>query len=286
MLGLDKWFADVIEEIMFRGIDKETRSGVTRSIFAPAPYVSEPLWMGSFPLWTTKKCMFGKTLREGLFFLTGSTRVEDMPKDIRETWWKPWAENSRDFGKFYGYQLRKKNGRFDQVRWLENELEKNPDSRRLVISAFNNEEIEEAALPSCHITTWQFYVRGNELDMFAHQRSGDLMLGIPHNVAWAAQFLILLANSTSFMPGRLTYVVGDCHIYEEHFEQAKVILDSYEERISPRWSLKPEYLGLSIDEVVVRAEQNCLDARKGFDVPIKLEGYKPKLTKMRFHLNV
>lgn len=271
---------------MFRGVDKETRSGVTRSIFAPEPYVSEPLWMGSFPLWTTKKCMFGKTLREGLFFLTGSTQVSDMPEDIRETWWRPWAEGNTDFGKFYGYQLRNRQGYFDQVGWLENELDRNPDSRRLVISAFNNAEIDSTVLPSCHMTTWQFYVRGNEIDMFAHQRSGDLMLGVPHNIAWAAQFLILLANSTSFMPGRLTYVVGDCHIYKEHFEQARTILDSYEENLSPRWSMRPEYLGLSIDEVVVRAEKNCMDKRKGFEEPLELAEYRPKLTKMRFHLNV
>ena len=170
-MNIDNWFDELIGEIYYEGENRETRSGKVKSIFAPSKFVSTPLFTGEFPIWSTKKTLFKKPLREGLFFLTGSTLVSDMPEDIRNTWWKPWTENNDDLGKFYGYQLRYKQGHFDQLRWLENEIKTNPFGRRHVISAFNNAEIGETVLPSCHMSLWQFYItKDGIMNMFAYQR--------------------------------------------------------------------------------------------------------------------
>ena len=286
-MSIDCWFDEVIREILCKGEDRETRSGKVKSVFNPPQFVSAPLYTGKFPIWSIKKTLFKKPLREGLFFLTGSTLVNDMPTDIRNTWWKPWTENNDDLGKFYGYQLRQKQGYFDQIRWLENEIKTNPFGRRHVISAFNNAEINETVLPSCHMSLWQFYVtKDGVMNMFAYSRSQDLLLGTPHNIVWAAQFLIMFSQSVGYHPGVLTYQMGDTHIYSDHLEQSESILNNLEDlEVFPEYEVKPEYKGLDIESLILRSEQNCENKNLGFDCPLILKNYYPVLKNLKLPLS-
>lgn len=286
-MEVNDWFHQTLEDISTYGEDRDTRSGKVRSYFCPERFRSDPLWFGKFPLWSVKKNLFKKTLREGLFFLSGSTKVKDMPSDIAKTWWGPWTKDTDDLGRFYSYQLRKKEGYFDQIKYLEESIKTDPYGRRHIVSAFNNADIDKTCLPSCHMSYWQFYCRSNELDMFAVQRSCDIFLGLGHNIAWAAQFLILLANSVGRLPGRLIYQPADTHYYLNHSEAAeKVLAVPKAQRISnPKWLLKPEYKDLSIDEVIYRSMKNCTNSRLGFDPPIMLKDYEPVLKDLELPLS-
>jgi thymidylate synthase len=192
-----------------------------------------------FPLITTKKLHLRSIIHELLWFLKGETNIAYL-KENRVSIWDEWADDDGNLGPVYGKQWRAwgcaDGSLIDQIAQVENQIRRNPDSRRLIVSAWNVGEIEQMALPPCHLL-FQFYVASGKLSCQMYQRSADLFLGVPFNIASYALLLMMMAKVTDLEPGDFVHTFGDVHLYTNHFEQAKLQL-SREPRPLPKLVIK------------------------------------------------
>jgi thymidylate synthase len=193
-----------------------------------------------FPLVTTKKLHLKSIIYELLWFLRGETNIAYL-KEHGVRIWDEWADERGELGPVYGAQWRSwpaADGQtVDQIAWVVDEIKRNPDSRRLIVSAWNIAEIPKMALPPCHLL-FQFYVADGRLSCQLYQRSADIFLGLPFNIASYALLTLMMAQVTNLQPGDFVISLGDCHLYSNHFEQAALQLtrDPYP---SPRMQLNP-----------------------------------------------
>jgi thymidylate synthase len=198
-----------------------------------------------FPLLTTKKVHLKSIAHELLWFLSGETNIRYL-KDHGVTIWDEWADNNGDLGPVYGYQWRSwpaPDGRhIDQITRLLDDIARNPDSRRLIVSAWNVADLDRMALAPCH-AFFQFYVADGRLSCQLYQRSADFFLGVPFNIASYALLTMMIAQATGLKPGDFVHTYGDCHLYLNHLEQAREQL-SREPRPLPRMILNPDVRGL------------------------------------------
>ncbi len=178
-----------------------------------------------FPLLTTKKLHLKSIVHELLWFLSGDTNIRYL-QDNGVSIWNEWADENGDLGPVYGAQWRRfpgPNGPVDQIADLVEAIRKTPDSRRLIVSAWNPGEVGEMALPPCH-TLWQVRISNGKLHLQLYQRSADMFLGVPFNIASYALLLHMLAHVTGYEPGDFVHVMGDAHIYSNHVEQVDLLL--------------------------------------------------------------
>ncbi len=232
-------YLDLMRTVLEQGAVKSDRTGTgTRSLFGHQLRFN--LAQG-FPLLTTKKLHFKSIVHELLWFLHGGRNVGDLQKHGVRIW-DEWAGPDGDLGPIYGYQWRSwptaDGGSIDQVGWVVDEIRNNPDSRRLIVSAWNVGQIEQMALPPCHVL-FQFYVREGRLSCQLYQRSGDIFLGVPFNIASYALLTLMVAQATELAPGDFVFTLGDAHLYSNHFEQATEQL-TREPRQLPRLWLAPD----------------------------------------------
>ena len=217
-------YLDLMAHILENGVHKEDRTGVgTLSLFG---YQMRFDLAAGFPAVTTKKLHLRSIIHELLWFLQGSTNINYLNKN-RVTIWDEWADEQGDLGPIYGYQWRSwpaENGRFiDQISQLVHSLTHNPNSRRHLVSAWNVADIEQMALPPCHCL-FQFYVAEGRLSCQLYQRSADIFLGVPFNIASYALLTQMLAQVTGYQPGEFIHTLGDAHLYLNHLEQARLQL--------------------------------------------------------------
>lgn len=217
-------YLQLLDTILRDGISKNDRTGVgTRSIFG---YQMRFDLLNGFPLLTTKKLHLRSIIYELLWFLRGETNVAYL-KEHGVSIWDEWADENGDLGPVYGHQWRSwqaANGTsVDQISWLINEIKNNPDSRRLIVNSWNVGEIDKMALPPCH-AIFQFYVANGELSCQLYQRSADVFLGVPFNIASYALLLMMVAQVTQLNPRYFIHTLGDAHLYNNHLEQAQLQL--------------------------------------------------------------
>ena len=217
-------YLDLMQHVLDHGVRKEDRTGTgTLSVFGHQ--MRFDLGAG-FPLVTTKKCHLRSIIHELLWFLKGDTNIRYL-QDHQVTIWDEWADANGDLGPVYGYQWRSwpsADGRhIDQIRQVVAQIKRNPDSRRLIVSAWNVGEIERMALPPCH-AFFQFYVAEGRLSCQLYQRSADIFLGVPFNIASYALLTLMVAQATGLRPGELIHTLGDAHLYSNHLEQARLQL--------------------------------------------------------------
>jgi thymidylate synthase len=234
-----KQYLDLLSHVMEHGIEKRDRTGTgTISTFG---YQMRFDLSERFPLMTTKKLHLKSIIYELLWFLSGSTNVRYLQENGVKIW-NEWAPAEGNLGPIYGYQWRSwpaADGRaIDQVSSVVTSLKNNPDSRRHIISAWNVGEIEKMALPPCHIL-FQFYVAGDRLSCQLYQRSADIFLGVPFNIASYALLTMMMAQVTGYKPGEFIHTLGDAHIYLNHIEQVRMQL-TREPRQLPRMTINSE----------------------------------------------
>lgn len=234
-----KQYLDLLSHVMEHGIEKRDRTGTgTVSTFG---YQMRFDLAERFPLMTTKKLHLKSIIHELLWFLSGSTNVRYLQENGVRIW-NEWADADGNLGPIYGYQWRSwpvTDGRtIDQVKTVVTSLKNNPDSRRHIISAWNVGEIEKMALPPCHIL-FQFYVAGDRLSCQLYQRSADIFLGVPFNIASYSLLTMMMAQVTGYRPGEFIHTLGDAHIYLNHIDQVKLQLTRDPRRL-PVMSLKPD----------------------------------------------
>ena len=209
---------------MENGLDKNDRTGVgIRSIFG---YQTRYNLNDGFPLVTTKKCHLRSIIYELLWFLKGDTNIKYL-KDNNVSIWDEWADENGDLGPIYGKQWRSwlaPDGRvIDQISNVIDQIKRNPSSRRLIVCAWNPADIDKMALPPCH-TLFQFNVANNKLSCQLYQRSGDLFLGVPFNIASYSLLTMMIAKVCNLELGDFIHTIGDAHIYLNHFEQVRLQL--------------------------------------------------------------
>ncbi|MFM7100200.1 MAG: thymidylate synthase [Verrucomicrobiota bacterium] len=231
-------YHDLLRQVLTTGRYKSDRTGTgTYSLFGAQ--LRFPLGQG-FPLVTTKKVHLRSIIHELLWFLRGDTNVRWL-QERGVSIWDEWAGPDGSLGRVYGAQWtdwRAPDGRsINQIEWVVNEIRRNPDSRRLLVSAWNPGELDRMALPPCH-TLFQFYVSGGELSCQLYQRSADLFLGVPFNIASYALLTLMVAQVTGLAPGDFVHTLGDVHLYANHLEQAREQLGR-EPRPLPRMKLNP-----------------------------------------------
>lgn len=222
-----KMYLDLVQTILDQGEDRHDRTGTgTRSIFGTQ--LRFDLRQG-FPLLTTKKVLFDSVVNELLWFIKGSTNIHD---GLNSKIWDAWANKDGDLGPIYGYQWRNWEGfrqnsegnyekyPIDQLAAALETIRKNPDSRRIIVSAWNVADVEKMALPPCH-TFFQFYVSNGCLDLQLYQRSADMALGVPFNIASYSLLLMMAAQETNLIPRYFVHTFGDAHIYHNHFDGIK-----------------------------------------------------------------
>jgi len=233
-----KTYLDLLQHVMENGTKKEDRTGTgTVSIFGHQ--MRFDLSQG-FPLVTTKKTHLKSIIVELLWFLRGETNVRWLQEN-GVTIWNEWAKDDGELGPVYGYQWRNwptpDGTHVDQIAEVVKTLKTNPDSRRIIVSAWNVGYIEQMALPPCH-AFFQFYVADGKLSCQLYQRSADLFLGVPFNIASYSLLVLMLAQVCDLEPGEFIWTGGDCHIYNNHFEQVKTQL-AREPRALPTMKLNP-----------------------------------------------
>ncbi|WP_455465586.1 thymidylate synthase [Bartonella sp. B39] len=216
-----KAYLDFLFHVLNNGVDRSDRTGVgTRSIFG---YQMRFDLQAGFPLLTTKKLHLRSIIYELLWFLKGDTNIAWL-KEHGVSIWDEWADEKGDLGPIYGYQWRSwpaPDGRhIDQISNLLTMIKKTPDSRRLIVSAWNPALIEKMALPPCHCF-FQFYVADGKLSCQLYQRSADIFLGVPFNIASYALLTMMIAQVSGLKAGDFIHTLGDAHLYSNHFEQAK-----------------------------------------------------------------
>lgn len=236
-------YLDLMHHVMQRGVRKDDRTGTgTLSVFGHQ--MRFDLTRG-FPLLTTKKVHTKSIIYELLWFLRGDTNIRYL-KEHGVSIWNEWADENGDLGPVYGAQWRSwpapDGRRIDQISQLVHDIRTNPDSRRLIVSAWNVSELERMALPPCHLL-FQFYVAQGRLSCQLYQRSADIFLGVPFNIASYALLTLMIAQATGLMPGEFIHTLGDAHLYLNHLEQAKTQLVR-EPRPLPAMRLNPEKTSL------------------------------------------
>ena len=232
-------YLDLMTRVMHEGTLKADRTGTgTKSVFGHQMRfdLSE-----GFPCVTTKKLHLRSIIHELLWFLKGDTNIKYL-KDNSVRIWDEWADKNGDLGHVYGYQWRSwptPDGRhIDQITQVVNQIKNNPDSRRMIVSAWNVGEIEDMALPPCH-AFFQFYVADGKLSCQLYQRSADIFLGVPFNIASYALLTMMMAQVCDLKVGDFVHTLGDAHIYTNHFEQTELQL-SREPRPLPTMKINPE----------------------------------------------
>jgi thymidylate synthase len=224
---------------MENGTQKSDRTGTgTRSVFG---YQMRFNLADGFPLLTTKKLHLKSIIHELLWFLNGDTNAKYL-QDNGVRIWNEWADENGDLGHIYGYQWRSwpdyKGGHIDQISEVIETIKNNPDSRRIIVSAWNVADLPNMNLPPCH-AFFQFYVADGKLSLQLYQRSADTFLGVPFNIASYALLLMMVAQVTGLEVGDFVHTLGDAHIYNNHFEQIQEQL-SREPRKLPRMVINPE----------------------------------------------
>ena len=217
-------YLDLLSHVLQNGIEKSDRTGTgTISVFG---YQMRFDLAKGFPLLTTKKLHTRSIIHELLWFLQGSTNIGYL-RDNKVTIWDEWADEHGELGPVYGYQWRSwptTDGRHvDQISQLVESISNNPDSRRHIVCAWNVGDIDKMALPPCHVL-FQFYVAGGRLSCQLYQRSCDIFLGVPFNIASYALLAAMMAQVTGLQPGEFVHTLGDAHIYLNHIEQVKLQL--------------------------------------------------------------
>jgi len=234
-----KNYQDLIQHVMEFGVEKRDRTGVgTKSVFGYQ--IRFDLEQG-FPLVTTKKVHLKSIVHELLWFLTGNTNIQYL-KENGVSIWDEWADANGDLGPVYGSQWRSWKGAdgksIDQISGVIDQIRKNPDSRRLIVSAWNVAEIEKMKLPPCH-AFFQFYVAKGRLSCQLYQRSADIFLGVPFNIASYALLTMMIAQVTGLKPGDFVHTLGDAHLYMNHLEQAQLQLTRNPKPL-PTMQMNPE----------------------------------------------
>ncbi|MGB8956759.1 MAG: thymidylate synthase [Tumebacillaceae bacterium] len=232
-------YLELCQHILDNGVKKEDRTGTgTTSIFG---YQMRFNLQEGFPLVTTKKVHLKSIIYELLWFLRGDTSVAWL-NEHGVTIWDEWADENGDLGPVYGKQWVRwetaDGAVINQIQNIVDEIRRNPDSRRLIVSAWNVGEVQNMALPPCH-TMFQFYVTNGKLSCQLYQRSGDVFLGVPFNIASYALLTLMMAQVCGLEPGDFVHTLGDAHIYSNHVEQVKLQL-SREPRPLPKMVLNPE----------------------------------------------
>ncbi|HEX7816113.1 thymidylate synthase [Dyella sp.] len=251
-------YLDLLRHVLEHGTEKSDRTGTgTRSVFGWQ--MRFDLSQG-FPLVTTKKLHLKSIIHELIWFLRGETNIAYL-KEHGVSIWDEWADEQGELGPVYGKQWRAwpkaDGGAVDQIAWVVDEIRRNPDSRRLIVSAWNVSDLPRMALMPCH-TMFQFYVANGRLSCQLYQRSGDIFLGVPFNIASYALLTHMIAQVCGLQPGDFVHTLGDAHLYNNHVEQAREQL-SRDPRPLPRLVLNP-------------------DVRSVFDFrfqDIAIEGYAP-----------
>lgn len=234
-----KQYLTLLREILDNGVDKSDRTGTgTRSVFG---YQMRFNLADGFPLLTTKKVHLKSIIHELLWFLKGDTNVRYLQENGVRIW-NEWADENGDLGHIYGYQWRSwpdyRGGHIDQIKEVVETIKNNPDSRRIIVSAWNVADLDNMNLPPCH-AFFQFYVAGGRLSLQLYQRSADSFLGVPFNIASYALLLLMMAQVTGLEPGDFIHTLGDAHIYNNHFEQVNLQLQRTP-RPLPRMVLNPD----------------------------------------------
>lgn len=246
-------YLDLIRRILDEGVRKNDRTGTgTLSVFGHQ--MRFDLSQG-FPLVTTKKLHLKSIIHELIWFLKGDTNIGYL-RENGVTIWDEWADANGDLGPVYGKQWRSFEGAngetVDQISWLVNEIRRNPDSRRLIVSAWNPVDVPKMALAPCHCL-FQFNVAEGRLSCQLYQRSGDVFLGVPFNIASYALLTQMIAHVTGLQPGDFVHSLGDAHLYVNHLEQARLQL-TREPRALPMLRLNPAVRSLfdfRYDDIVI-----------------------------------
>ena len=234
-----KQYLDLLREVMEHGVDKNDRTGTgTRSIFG---YQMRFHLDDGFPLLTTKKLHLKSIIHELLWFIAGDTNVKYL-QDNGVRIWNEWADENGNLGPVYGHQWRawtSHDGKpIDQLSEAIETIRHNPDSRRIIVNSWNVADIPQMKLPPCH-AMYQFYVADSRLSLQLYQRSADIFLGVPFNIASYALLLQMVAQVTGLKAGDFIHTLGDAHIYRNHFEQVQEQL-SRDPRPLPHMHLNPE----------------------------------------------
>lgn len=234
-----KQYLDLLSHVMKHGVEKRDRTGTgTISTFG---YQMRFDLSDRFPMMTTKKLHLKSVIHELLWFLSGSTNIKYLQENGVRIW-NEWADAGGNLGPVYGYQWRSwpaADGRtIDQITTVAHSLKTNPDSRRHIVSAWNVGELEKMALPPCHIL-FQFYVAGDRLSCQLYQRSADIFLGVPFNIASYSLLTLMMAQVTGYKPGEFIHTLGDAHIYLNHLDQVRLQL-TREPRPQPVMTLNGE----------------------------------------------
>jgi thymidylate synthase len=262
MKNIEDEYRSLMTGILYNGIDKPDRTGTgTRSVFGKS--IEHDMALG-FPIITGKKVSFNAARTELLWILNGRTDLKYL-EDNGVKYWRPDYERSgrtdETLGPVYGKQWRDFNGR-DQLADVVNAIHFSPDSRRMIVSAWNPAEMDEMALPPCHYA-FQVYVNNGIIDLMWQQRSADVFLGLPYDISMYGLLLEMLAKGSNLKPGRLIGQLGDCHLYSNHYEQAAEYL-SRPNRVLPK---------LKLDSGIF------FDNKDGLHIPlnyeIKLNNYNP-----------
>ncbi len=234
-----KQYLDLMQHVLDHGVRKDDRTGTgTLSVFG---YQMRFDLSEGFPALTTKKLHLRSIIHELLWFLQGDTNIRYL-RENKVTIWDEWADENGELGPVYGHQWRKwtsADGKvIDQISNVVRQIKNNPDSRRLIVSAWNVGEIEKMALPPCH-AFFQFYVANGKLSCQLYQRSADIFLGVPFNIASYALLTMMMAQVCDLQPGEFVHTFGDAHLYSNHLDQARLQL-SREPRPLPVMKINPE----------------------------------------------
>ena len=231
-------YLDLMRHVLEHGAERGDRTGTgTLSVFG---YQMRIDLQAGFPLLTTKKVHLKSIIYELLWMLRGDTNVRYLNAHGVKIW-DEWADEEGELGPVYGAQWRSWDGRdgqpVDQIGWVVDEIRRNPNSRRLIVSAWNPALVDQMALPPCH-TLFQFYVQDGRLSCQLYQRSGDIFLGVPFNIASYALLTMMIAQAAELEPGEFIHTLGDAHLYKNHLEQARLQLER-QPRSLPRLELNP-----------------------------------------------
>jgi len=234
-----KQYLDLLERVLAEGAKKEDRTGTgTLSVFGHQMRFN--LEEG-FPMLTTKKLHLKSIIYELLWFLKGDTNIKYLNENGVRIW-NEWADENGDLGHIYGYQWRSwpnyDGGHIDQITEVVETIKNNPDSRRIIVNAWNVGDLKNMKLPPCH-TFFQFYVADGKLSLQLYQRSADIFLGVPFNIASYALLLQMMAQVTGLKAGDFVHTFGDAHIYTNHLEQVRLQL-SREPRVLPTMKINPQ----------------------------------------------
>ncbi len=233
-----KQYLDLLQHVLDKGAEKKDRTGTgTKSVFG---YQMRFNLDEGFPLMTTKKLHLKSIIYELLWFLKGDTNVKYL-NDNQVSIWNEWADKEGNLGHIYGFQWRSwptyQGGSIDQISAVIRSIMENPDSRRHIVSAWNVGDLSNMALPPCHVL-FQFYLADGRLSCQLYQRSADIFLGVPFNIASYALLLMMVAKVTGLKPGEFIHTLGDAHIYNNHLEQVNTQL-AREPRPLPVMKLNP-----------------------------------------------